>query len=206
LTCWRLTLSLILTTCMSEVERFGKMRDLVKWMEKVLGGRENIVTLDALNDLGARLDEKEEYEEAIKVYKRCLARRTKVLGEDHQNTLDTLNNLGIVYRRMRNYEKALKYYERALKGSERLLGNNHPETLSTMMNIAIVYDGIQDYGKAEELYERALEGREAQLEKDHEHTKKRVSYFFYCLKKSGNLERLAALQVSYTWLIMIEGK
>ena len=87
----------------------------------------------------SHLFENEEYEEARKVYERCLAGREKVLGEDHKKTLMTVNNLGNVYYGLQDYEKALEYYERALKGYEKTLGKTHPDTLTTVMNIANVY-------------------------------------------------------------------
>ena len=112
-------------------------------MERALG-EENIVTLDTLNDLGDKLDDNQEYEEAKEVHVICLAGRMKVLGEDHKSTLMTLNNLGVVYRRLKNDEKALKYYERALEGKERTMGTKHPDTLSTVINIANIYRADKD--------------------------------------------------------------
>jgi len=79
-------------------------------MERALG-EENLVTLEALNELGSVLFANGENEETIKVWERCLAGRMKVLGEDHRLTLATLNNLGTVYDDLKNYEKALKYRE-----------------------------------------------------------------------------------------------
>ena len=85
-------------------------------------GEENVVTLDTLNQLGGLLEQNGEYEEAIKVFERCLGGRMKVLGEDHNDTFGTLNNLGVVYNGLKNYEKALEYYERALRGARGFWG------------------------------------------------------------------------------------
>jgi len=159
------TSSLISATAMSYDEKIEKFRNLVKRMERALG-EENVVTLQALNNLGAELIDNGEYEEAKEVWERCLAGRTKVFGEDHKDTCGTLNNLGNVYQSLENYEKALEYYERALNGKETTLGKNHPSTLNTVTNIANIYAKMNEYGKAEELYERALEGKEAQLRRD----------------------------------------
>ncbi|GMH56967.1 hypothetical protein TL16_g02261 [Triparma laevis f. inornata] len=170
------TFSLIASTAMDEDKRDEMSSDLFKRIERALG-EENVVTLETLSQLGARLDDNGEYEEAIKVHERCLAGRMKVLCEDNIVTFGMLNNLGVVYRRLGNYEKALEYYKRAFKGSERFLGRNHPKTFTTVMNIARVYACKQDYEKAVEQYERALEGCEAQLGKDHSKTKTCVRNF-----------------------------
>ena len=165
------TRSLIMSTGMSDEERIEKLRDLVARMKAALG-EDNETTLDTLNQLGGVLNDIGDYEEARKVFEKCLLGQEKVLGEDHRKTLMTVGNLGIIYDDLKDYEKALEYYERALKGSEKTLGKTHPDTLSTVYNIAIVYiEGMKDYEKAEELYRRALEGNEAQLGKDHENTR-----------------------------------
>ncbi|GMH95907.1 hypothetical protein TL16_g13250 [Triparma laevis f. inornata] len=65
------TYSLIVGTVMSKDEKIEKFRDVLKRMERALG-EENIVTLETLNALGAELYRNGEYEEAIKVYERCL--------------------------------------------------------------------------------------------------------------------------------------
>ncbi|GMH51962.1 hypothetical protein TL16_g01126 [Triparma laevis f. inornata] len=176
-----------------------KLRYSLKRCERALG-EENVVTLDTLNQLGNKLDESREYEEAIRVHERCLAGRTNVLGEDHKDMLGSLNNLGVVYGKLRNYKKTMEYFERALKGLERMLGKKYPSTLDRVFNIAIVYDnGFEDYGKAEELYERALEGYE-QFGKDHKRTKNCAEPFALCLKFNGNSERLTQLISSYPCL------
>ena len=191
------TFHLIMSTRMSHGERIEKLRVLVGRMVGALG-EENVVTLETLNSLGVVLKDNGEYEEARKVYERCLAGRVKELGENHKDTLMTVNNLGNVYTKLEDNEKALEYYERALKGSEKMLGKTHPETLGTVMNIATVYDdGLKDFGKAEELYKRALEGYEAQLGKDHQHTKDCAWNFADLLKKSGNSAGLEALKEAH---------
>ncbi|GMH88594.1 hypothetical protein TL16_g11198 [Triparma laevis f. inornata] len=191
--------SLIIMTFSSYGENIEKLRDLSKRCEKILG-KENVVALKTLNALGIRLKNGGRFEEVIKVYERCLMRLTKVLGEDHRRTLDVLNNMGIVYGLLDNYEKALEYFERALKVKERVVGKNHPGTLGLMMNIATAYKKTEDYVEDEVLFERVLEGYEAQFGEDHQDTKDCTRSFSYCLKLSGNSERLAQLMTRYPWL------
>ncbi|GMH69444.1 hypothetical protein TL16_g05160 [Triparma laevis f. inornata] len=184
------TCCLILAIRMSKGELIEKLRDLWKRCERALV-EENVVTLQTLNALGNKLYRDGEYEEAKEVWERCLAGRTKVLGEDHLETLMTLNNLGLLYNEgLKNNEKALEYYERVLKRYERTMGKNRPVTLMTMMNSAIVHRALKDYGKVEELYERALEGKEAQLGKEHESTKKSATNLAICCARAGEKEKL----------------
>jgi tetratricopeptide (TPR) repeat protein len=193
------TCGLIMVTCSSDEERIEKLRDLVARMKAALG-EDNETTLDTLNSLGSRLNDLGDYEDARKVYEKCLLGQEKVLGEDHKKTLDTVNNLGNVYYKMEDYEKALEYYERALKGKEKTLGKTHPDTLSTVYNIANVYKaGMKDYEKAEELYRRALEGNEAQLGKDHENTKDCANNLALCLHEAG--EKVKVRKVLDEYLI-----
>ncbi|GMH83927.1 hypothetical protein TrST_g9422 [Triparma strigata] len=193
----QLTYKLICATGMSKGEKIEKLKALVERMVGALG-EENVVTLDTLNTLGVMLKNNGEYEEARKVYERCVAGQEKVLGEYHKDTLATVTNLGVAYNRLKDYEKALECYERALKGSEKTLGKTHPETLVTVMNIANVYNvGSENYGKAEELYQRALEGYEAQLGNDHIETMRCAENYRECLKSSGNSAGLIELKRSH---------
>ncbi|GMH53103.1 hypothetical protein TrRE_jg611 [Triparma retinervis] len=77
------TKCLICVTRMSDEDRIDKLKAVVDRMVGALG-EESIVTLDTLNELGIELKINEEYEEARKVFERCLAGREKVLGEDHR--------------------------------------------------------------------------------------------------------------------------
>jgi len=198
------TYSLIMMTCSSNEERIEKLRDLVARMKAALG-EDNKTTLDTLNDLGTELNGIGDYEEARKVFEKCLLGKEKVLGKDHKKTLATVNNLGIVYKEMKDYEKALEYYERALKGREKTLGKTHPETLSTVMNIATVYaGGMKDYEKAEEFYRRALEGYEAQLGKDHDHTKICAKNLAIRLHAAGEEVKLRKVLEEYPHMITSE--
>jgi hypothetical protein len=53
--------------------------------------------LDTLSSLGIKLYDIGDYEEARKVYEKCLLGKETVLGEDHKKTLATVNNLGTVF-------------------------------------------------------------------------------------------------------------
>ena len=196
------TYGLILVTRMSGGELIDKLRALVERMVGALG-KENVVTLEALNQFGGMLRNNGEYEEARKVLDICLAGQERVLGENHKDTVATVNNLGAVYQALKDYQKALDYFERALKGGEKTLGKTHPFTLSTVMNIAIVYeDGFKDLAKSEEYKRKALDGYEAQLGKEHESTKNSAMNLAICFAKAGEKLKLKNIIEKYPHIIV----
>ncbi|GMH85933.1 hypothetical protein TrVE_jg2668 [Triparma verrucosa] len=67
----------------SRGERIEKLRVLVGRMVGALG-EENVVTLETLSQLGAKLADNGEYEEARNFFERCLEGQERVLGEDHK--------------------------------------------------------------------------------------------------------------------------
>ncbi|GMH92506.1 hypothetical protein TL16_g12368 [Triparma laevis f. inornata] len=93
------TRALILSTAEEYSDGLGliivKFRNLLKRCERALG-EENVVTLQALNSLGAELIDHGKYEEATEVWEGCLAGRMKVHGEDHRLALASMTNLGVV--------------------------------------------------------------------------------------------------------------
>ena len=181
------TKCLICVTRMSDEDRIDKLKAVVDRMVGTLG-EESIVTLDALNDLGQDLMGNGEYEEARKVFERCLAGRKKVLGEDRKEMWDTVHNLGLVYDKgLKDDEKALKYFERALKGFEKTLGKTHPATLETVQCCAIVYAMKRDFQNAAENFRKVVDGNVAQLGKDHESTKRSIRNLAGCLMVSSSV-------------------
>mmetsp|Transcript_4165 Transcript_4165/g.7787 ORF Transcript_4165/g.7787 Transcript_4165/m.7787 type:complete len:452 (+) Transcript_4165:101-1456(+) len=189
--------SLVCCSCESKHVMTEKLEMLVQKMEEVLG-KEHMVTLDALNSYGARLDNLGKYELARHALEKCMASQERVLGPHHTKTLMTVCNLGLVYKHLQMYENALELYERDLADCERLLGKDHPSTLMTVENIGnLKMDGMKEFKEAELYYERALRGYKSQLGKYHEGTMKCVKNFKSCLKASNNAERLDKLKDEY---------
>ncbi|GMH91056.1 hypothetical protein TL16_g11946 [Triparma laevis f. inornata] len=98
----------------TDEEFIEEIRDVVKRCERALG-EENIIALRTLDDLGAELYQNEEYKEARELYEMCLARRMKVLGEEHKDTLMAVMNIAIVYKNgLKDYGRAGEMYQNAL--------------------------------------------------------------------------------------------
>jgi tetratricopeptide (TPR) repeat protein len=74
---------------------------------------------------------KGEYDRALPLCEECLAKRKRVLGEDHPDTLTSLNNLAGLFESKGEYDRALPLYEECLAKRKRVLGEDHPHTKST---------------------------------------------------------------------------
>lgn len=88
-------------------------------------------------DKGADAEKKEDYQEAIKQYK-------KALKEDPVFAF-AWDNLGLCYRRTGEYDKAIEAYQESIKLD--------PTGKTPLQNIAVAYQHKKDYPKAIEAYE-----------------------------------------------------
>jgi hypothetical protein len=65
-----------------------------------------------------------------------LARRRRVLGEDHPDTLRSANRLAIDLSNLGEHRAARDLNEDTLARRRRVLGGDHPSTLSSASNLA----------------------------------------------------------------------
>jgi len=65
-----------------------------------------------------------------------LARRRRVLGEDHPDTLLSANNLAADLHNLGEYQAARELDEDTLARYRRVLGEDHPDTLRSANNLA----------------------------------------------------------------------
>lgn len=124
-------------------------------------GEENWLTQKTISTLADLLrKDAGEFEEAMQLYKRCLAVRERVLGVEHNDTLMVVMNMGCLFHQdLKDLKNGLAYYERAFKGYKKVLGRNHPDTLMALAGMATAYfDGGKNYQKAEELNLLAIQG------------------------------------------------
>ena len=70
-----------------------------------------------------------EYQAARELDEDVLARRSRVLGEDHPDTLGSVSNLAGSLHALCEYQAARKLYEDVLARRCRLLGEDQPSTL-----------------------------------------------------------------------------
>ena len=65
-----------------------------------------------------------------------LARRRRVLGEDHPDTLKSANNLASDLRALGEHQAARELDEDTLARRRRVLGGDHPNTMKSANNLA----------------------------------------------------------------------
>ena len=76
-----------------------------------------------------------EFQAARELGEDTLARRRRVLGEDHPDTLAAANGLAISLRAVGDYQAARELGEDTLARRRRVLGEDHPDTLASADNL-----------------------------------------------------------------------
>ncbi len=160
-------------TLKEQIWALQRLGDLLKGLEKVEEGirlMEELEELDKkeedhkdkerkanlLNNKGVIHRQKGELDEALKLYKDCLAIKEEI-GEKRGIAL-SLNNIGVIYNQKGELGKALEYWEKSLVIKEEL--GNKQEIASSLSNIGIIYHQKGEPNQALEYYEKSLALRE----------------------------------------------
>jgi Tetratricopeptide repeat len=88
-----------------------------------------------------------------------LARRRRVLGEDHPDTLTAASNLAMLLGRLGEPQAARELAEDTLARRRRVLGEDHPDTLTSAFILAAQLAELGEYQAAKELGEDTLARR-----------------------------------------------
>ena len=99
-----------------------------------------------------------------------LARRRRVLGEDHPDTLASADNLAMILGRVGEHRAARELGEDTLARRRRVLGEDHPDTLTSAFILAAELSELGEYRAARELAEDILARRRRVLGEDHPDT------------------------------------
>ncbi len=99
-----------------------------------------------------------------------LARRRRVLGEDHPDTLTSADNLVMILGRVGEHRAARELAEDTLARRRRGLGEDHPDTLTSAFILAAALFELGEYQAAKELAEDTLARRRRVLGEDHPDT------------------------------------
>ena len=110
----------------------------------------------SLNRVGTALQKRGQYGKAEPLFKRALALRKRLLGNEHPDVATSLNNLALLYNNQGRYGEAEPLHQDALAMRKRLLGNEHPSVARSLKNLAMLYYNQGRYGEAEPLYQDAL--------------------------------------------------
>ena len=94
-------------------ELIKELRVLVEKAEETI--TKNRVAYDITNNLGERLRQETEYEEAKKFFTQAYEGRRELLGEEAKDTLGLLMNLGLICHNMGDYQASLDCKKQCLK-------------------------------------------------------------------------------------------
>ncbi|CCX33417.1 Similar to Nephrocystin-3; acc. no. Q6AZT7 [Pyronema omphalodes CBS 100304] len=126
--------------------------------------------IDNINALAWILENHNNFESAVKLYRWVLNREETTLGPEHRQTLGTVHNLARVFREQGEYDEALPLYSRVLLSREKTRGPDHPSTLAVLNNMAVALEKKKEYDAALKLYKKALSCQVRTLGKEHRHT------------------------------------
>jgi tetratricopeptide (TPR) repeat protein len=179
----------------------GVLNTMTEWLEQqleeevagaVAAGQAD-VECRMLNALAELFRNKGEYDRALPLYEECLAKRKRVLGDNHPDTLISLGNLAFLFKTKGEYDRALPLYEECLAKRKRVLGKDHPDTLISLNSLAVLFQSKGDYDHALPLLEECLAKRKRVLGEDHPSTLtslNNLANFFY---RKGEYDRALPL-------------
>jgi eukaryotic-like serine/threonine-protein kinase len=151
-------------------------------------GKDDLATLDSMNELAALQVAMANPEEALLLLDNSLVQQRKVLGENHPKTLETLNSIGSVHFHLRNMEDAERKYRMVLTARRQLLGDDHPDTIFSLISLGTA---LRFTGQADEAWEtlnKAMETSRHILGETHEHSILALSQLAMVTAEQGRFE------------------
>jgi tetratricopeptide (TPR) repeat protein len=179
----------------------GVLSTMTEWLERqleeevagaVAAGQQD-VECRMLNALASVFLAKGEYDRALPLFEECLAKRKRVLGEDHYHTVGSLNNLASLFKRKGEYDRALPLYEECLAKMKRVQGEDHPHTLASLNNLASLFERKGECDRALPLFEECLAKYKRVLGEDHPHTLTSLNNLAALFESKGEYDRALPL-------------
>jgi tetratricopeptide (TPR) repeat protein/transcriptional regulator with XRE-family HTH domain len=140
-----------------------------------------------MNQIGAYMRCRGDYEPAKRAYLRALAIAERALGPQHVETADHLNDLAGLLRERGELAAAKPLHERSLAIRERTLGPDHPATSNSLNNLGFLLREQGDLTGARRLLERAVAIRERALGPEHQGTATCINNLALVLWDQGDL-------------------
>jgi tetratricopeptide (TPR) repeat protein len=154
------------------------LHTMTEWLQRQLdaeivvaasAGRED-TEVSLMSALGGLLKDQGMYYRALPVFEDCLAKRKRILGEDHPDTLTSLNHLASLLECIGEYDRALPIFEDCLAKRRLILGEDHPDTLTSLNDLASLLESMEEYDRALPIFEDCLAKRRLILGEDHPDT------------------------------------
>ena len=134
-----------------------------------------------------------EYQQARTLDEDTLARRRRVLGEDHPDTLTSANLLANDFYTLGGYQQARTLYEDTLARRRRVQGEDDSDTLATASNLARLLSVLGEHQQARTLTEDALARVRRVLGEDHPDALSAATNHVVVLYRLGEYDQAAAL-------------
>ena len=148
----------------------GIYNQVIKELTHVHGANSAEV-MDAVDDLADCMEEKGDFAEAERLYRRAVNGFETARGPDHQETLACKVRLARLLKdRCNKLEDAQQLFQEIHVSRQKLLGDGHPETLDTLDDLADLFERKNDLVRAQEVYRQAINGLTATLGKNHSTT------------------------------------
>ena len=134
---------------------------------------------------GKGLQRRLRYREAEAKLRAALARRRKVLGEEHSETARSYNSVAFCLHRQGKYAEALPLLHKALAINRKTLGERHRDTAASYNNVGNCLEQQGKYTEALPLYRKALTVNRNVLGEEHPHTALCYNNVASCLHLQG---------------------
>lgn len=112
--------------------------------------------LSLLNETAVTMKRLNEFNEAVKYFKKAYDIHLESKGEMHETTALALNNLGTVWSALGNYRKAGVCFRRLLRIIRKTCGRDSIEAVTVLNNLGTAISGEGKHGEAVEIFKKAL--------------------------------------------------
>ncbi|MET3426350.1 tetratricopeptide (TPR) repeat protein [Actinoplanes tereljensis] len=157
------------------------------WAER--HGPDDDATLEAANNLARAYNHFGRYREARDLHEDALARKRRLLGDEHRSTLRSATNLIATVTLLGEHEQARELGEEMLARCRRVLGHDDGLTLGAADNFAGALRALKDYEHARALDEDTLAQRRRTLGNDHPDTLRSAHNLADHLRALGRFEQ-----------------
>ena len=158
-----------------------------QWIQDV--GADDRAILTTVSQLANACRQLGEYKQARMLHEYTLARRRRVLGDNHPETLTSASNLAAVLTLLGEYDQARQLEEDTLTRRRLILGDDHPETLRSADVLAAVLALLGEDNQARRMAEDTLTHRRLILGDDHPDTLRTASNLAVVLASLGERDK-----------------
>ncbi|MEZ6145428.1 MAG: CHAT domain-containing tetratricopeptide repeat protein [Planctomycetaceae bacterium] len=179
----------------AEAERFRAQHDLKSSiatlrqcrmvLEQVYGTEHPEVAI-VIENIGNRLHELGNSEEAERLHQEALAMRVAILGQQHEDTFKSMMNLAVILPAIGRWQEGLEFEQRTLKSMRQVLGEKDSLTLRVMDNLAVGLVDAGDLEGAEPMFTEVLALRREVLGENHADTLTTLDHLAVLKRRKGD--------------------